>query len=136
MENLNKFVEVYISDGKDFRKRVLGKAKTFVDLMFNEKEITICDYKILQLKDIKSCDYSFMDYETAKNHNFSLDDYKEVYSGSLLKNKYDENNLEELFNIFNLDRPDDFTGHSLSVSDIVELDGKKYYCDSFSWEKI
>ena len=42
--------------------------------------------------------------------------------------------LEDIFRTFNLDRPADFTGHSLSVSDIVVLnrggDTKAYYCDS------
>ena len=42
--------------------------------------------------------------------------------------------LEDIFRTFNLDRPPDFTGHSLSVSDIVVLnrggDTKAYYCDS------
>ena len=46
------------------------------------------------------------------------------------------NALEELFKIFNIKIPEDFKGHSLSVSDIVEIDGKNYYCDFVGWEEL
>ena len=40
----------------------------------------------------------------------------------------------------NINRPSDFTGHSLSVSDIVEIvrkdETKYYYCDDFGWTDI
>ena len=32
--------------------------------------------------------------------------------------------------------PKDFRGHSLSVSDVVRLDGTDYYCDSLGWVNI
>lgn len=48
--------------------------------------------------------------------------------------------LEQLYEIFNLDRPADFFGHSLSVSDIVAIktDGKVsyHYCDSFGFKEL
>ena len=48
--------------------------------------------------------------------------------------------LERLFEIFNLNRPGDFTGHSLSVSDIVALkqDGvvSYHYCDSVGFKEL
>ena len=41
---------------------------------------------------------------------------------------------------FNVEKPIDFMGHSLSVSDVVEiLDGENkgaYFCDSFGFKKI
>lgn len=48
---------------------------------------------------------------------------------------------ESLFRIFNTDEmPSDFTGHSLSVSDVIvlECDGvsKAYYCDTFGFKEI
>ena len=42
----------------------------------------------------------------------------------------------ELFELFNLNHPKDFHGHSLSVSDIVELNGVNYYCDAMGWVKL
>lgn len=44
--------------------------------------------------------------------------------------------LEGIYEIFNISRPADFHGHSLSVSDIVELNGVKYYVDSVGFEKL
>jgi hypothetical protein len=38
--------------------------------------------------------------------------------------------------MFNLEHPKDFRGHSLSVSDIVQMEDEFYYCDSFGWKKI
>ena len=38
--------------------------------------------------------------------------------------------------MFNLSKPNDFHGHSLSVSDVVELDGEKYYVERFGWKKV
>ncbi len=52
-------------------------------------------------------------------------------------------NLEEAFEKFNLDPPDGFVGHSMSVSDVVEvMDGTDqvkpgfYFCDSFGFKEI
>jgi len=88
-------------------------------------------YKIKQIKDIKNCDYSFEWWDWAKE-KFSLNDYEVVYEGEI---QGDDPNvvLEELFEIFNIRHPEDFRGHSLSVSDVVELDGVNYYCDSTGW---
>jgi len=44
--------------------------------------------------------------------------------------------LEKMFNTFNQERPTDFLGHSLSVSDLVEIDGAYYFCDSFGWVEV
>lgn len=38
--------------------------------------------------------------------------------------------LEALFEKFNHDRPEDFNGHSLSVSDVVVLEDKACYADA------
>jgi hypothetical protein len=35
-----------------------------------------------------------------------------------------------------MSHPSDFRGHSLSVSDVVYLDGKYYYCDSFGYKEL
>ena len=48
--------------------------------------------------------------------------------------------LEGLYTRFNLNRPDDFRGHSLSVSDVIalNLNGQMecYYTDSFGFYKL
>ena len=48
--------------------------------------------------------------------------------------------LEQQFQIYNTDRPDDFTGHSLSMSDIIALkrDGEVsyHYVDTFGFREV
>ena len=91
-------------------------------------------YKIKQIKDVENCAYAFKHYEWAKNV-VDLNDYEVVYEGEL---DYPEmpNALEELFEIFNNKRPKDFERRSMSISDIVEIDGKNYYCDFVGWEEL
>ena len=51
-------------------------------------------------------------------------------------------NLEDVFKLFNLNHPADYTGRSLSVSDIVEvvdatcLEPGFYFCNSFGFERV
>jgi len=44
--------------------------------------------------------------------------------------------LDGIFEIFNLDRPHDFKGHSMSVSDVVYYKGNYWYCDNIGWRNI
>lgn len=104
------------------------------------------NYKIYQMQRSNKLTYHFMGWEFAKRYNFTLDDYNLVYEGQKItyKNGIECKDpmmcLEMLFTKFNIRRPSDFTGHSLSVSDVVELitddKSKFYYCDSFGWEDI
>lgn len=60
--------------------------------------------------------------------------YDKVYEGDIETDKTDEYEiLEEIFTLLNINHPADYNGHSLSVSDIVNLNGKDYYCDSYGW---
>lgn len=70
--------------------------------------------------------------------------YDLVYSGALspalADNRTPEAILEGLYTRFNLNRPDDFHGHSLSVSDVIalNLNGQTecYYTDSFGFSRL
>ena len=66
----------------------------------------------------------------------NMKNYVQVYSDEVPYDKSVEMFLEYLFKKFNLDRPNDFVGHSISVSDIVKVDGKYYFCDSIGWKNI
>ena len=91
-------------------------------------------YRIFQLQNIHDCLYAFMPWAAAKRY-ISLEDYKMVYEGEIQAEDPDKA-LEELFIKFNTNHPNDFKGHSLSVSDLVEIGDKLYYCDSTGWEEI
>ena len=43
---------------------------------------------------------------------------------------------EEIFRVFNIEKPADFKGHSLSISDVVVLDGMAYYVDVYGFKRI
>lgn len=72
----------------------------------------------------------------------TIDRYLEVYQGTLTEptNTRSNDTLEKLYEKFNLRIPEDFRGHKLSVSDIVELNlaGEKtfYFVDSIGFRKL
>ncbi len=88
-------------------------------------------------------DISFMNYEYVSKkipdlkRNFKTY-YKKTYEfEDTVEDTSDDNILEDLFTKFNIDRPEDFKGHSMSVSDIVILDDDRmYFCDSMGFQEI
>jgi len=98
-------------------------------------------YKIYQVNDIAKCDYAFMSWGFAKD-KFNFGDYGCVYksNSNLYDCKDNLSRLERIFYIFNMEIPFWFVGHSLSVSDIVQISTDDcdsfYYCDSIGWEDI
>ena len=64
-----------------------------------------------------------MNLDFVKRHGMEVNraDYELVYTAPLTE----KDTLEAIYERFNIQRPADFTGHSLSVSDVVVLnDGK------------
>ena len=82
--------------------------------------------------------YQFLSLEAAKEMGFTVDgkDYQMVYSERLR----DATTLDDLFERFNIERPNDFTGHSMSVSDVIIMNrgGRltAYYVDSFGFTEL
>ena len=106
------------------------------DLFFNSNQDS---YAIYQIKDdSKGREYLFMGMEYLKKQGISAeyDDYQMVYSDVLAENE----TLDSLYEKFNIRRPLDFMGHSLSVSDVVALkkDGEisAHYVDSFGYTEL
>ena len=91
---------------------------------------------IYQVEDIEKCDYAFRSWETAKD-KFNMDDYKEVAMFEYKKDLETDELLERIFILGNNGTlQKDFIMHSISVSDIIEIDGKKYYTDSFGFQEV
>lgn len=44
--------------------------------------------------------------------------------------------LNNFYEDLQWERPEGFKGHSLSVSDVVEIDGVAKYCDSVGWKVL
>ena len=82
-------------------------------------------YAIYLLKDDEDLrEYQFSDSEYLQKHGMYVDreNYNRVYRGRLKENE----TLEDIYERFNENHPQDFHGHSLSVGDIVAVkqDGK------------
>lgn len=96
-------------------------------------------FSIYQLKGgDETLDYRFEPLDAIRRNGLSVDpaNYELVYTAPLTE----RDNLESIYTRFNIDRPADFHGHSLSVSDIVVLhqDGKDtaHYCDRFGFSRV
>ena len=96
-------------------------------------------FSIYQLKPGDSTrDYRFEPLDSIHRNGLSVkpENYELVYEAPLTE----KDNLESIYTRFNVDRPADFTGHSLSVSDIVVLhqDGKDtaHYCDRAGFSEV
>ena len=96
-------------------------------------------FTIYQLKGgPETRDYRFEAYESLQEAGLAVDrqNYDLIYTAPL----DGKTTLEDIYRTFNLDRPADFTGHSLSVSDVVVLNRsgkeKAHYCDSFGFTPV
>lgn len=96
-------------------------------------------FSIYQLKGgSETLDYRFEPLDSIHRNGLSVqpENYELVYEAPLTA----KDNLESIYTRFNVDRPADFTGHSLSVSDIVVLhqDGKDtaHYCDRAGFSEV
>ena len=84
------------------------------------------------------CDLMFESFSMLQQRGISVvaKNYKKVYCTE----RPEDYTLDSAYMEFNLDRPEDFNGHSLSVSDVVVIysDGKKhcYYVDSVGFKEL
>ena len=96
-------------------------------------------FSIYQLKGgNETLDYRFEPLDSIHRNGLSVkpENYELVYEAPMTE----KDNLESIYTRFNVDRPADFTGHSLSVSDIVVLHqgGKDtaHYCDRAGFSEV
>lgn len=96
-------------------------------------------FSIYQLKPGDSTrDYRFEPLDAIRNNGLSVkpENYELVYTAPLTE----KDSLGSIYTRFNIDHPADFTGHSLSVSDIVVLHqgGKDtaHYCDRVGFSEV
>lgn len=98
--------------------------------------------QILQLKstpELRNYMFTSMSLLEKLNLKVDLNNYNEVYGDDLYSSIFSKNIdiLEEIYQKFNIgQKPESYKGHSLSVSDIVVLDGVNYYVDSFGFIKL
>ena len=134
---------------------LLGKTHKLKQL-FGEMNLTENDTPAKELSDYEKkypkrlfMIYQLKDGDSTRNLRFEsleqikkdkqlpvIENYELIYSARMKA----DTTLESIFTEFNTNRPYDFYGHSLSVSDIVVLSDKgknnAYYCDKASWKKV
>ena len=105
-------------------------------LLLYGKENRFGIYQLKSTEETRDFRYMAMDYLEMKGIPVSKENYELVYTGELKEGM----SLDDIFTKFNIDHPADFTGHSLSVSDVVVLhqDGENtsHYVDSVGYREI
>ena len=103
------------------------------------------NFFIYQLKDepeTKGLLFESFDRVMSQGITPNISNYIERYSGEIsTEDLQNPQLLEKIFERFNIDRPADFKGHSLSVSDVIVInDGgenaKVHYCDRSGFKEI
>ena len=121
--------------GIDWRDGVFDR------LMSGPKDVhemqALKDCRVWQLKPDVDIHMKFISYDEMLR-DFGPPDpvnYQLVFDGPV-----DTNDLEELYAKFNLDQPPDYHGHSLSMSDVVELYDEAgsafHYVDRFGFKEV
>ena len=95
-------------------------------------------YRIHQIKDIGNTIYAFRSFDPGR---FNFADYECTYDAEIeIEDRTETEICDIIFYVFNMRRPADFEGHSLSVSDIIELkkygSSQFYYCNSCGFVKL
>ncbi len=118
-------------------------ADILADGISRKKSVSKMDFEIYQIKGgEENRDIRFQPFadliESGGRPDFA--NYEKVYEGGMDAVSCASNDLrdklEGIFQKFNIDRPDDFKGHSLSVSDVVVLNEKAYYVDNFGFQPL
>lgn len=70
-----------------------------------------------------------------------LKDYVLVYDGYMETENFNEGTLDYIYEILNIDHPEDYHARSLSVSDIIQVrcesnKNKWFYVDSFGFKEL
>ena len=133
-------VAVEESEGESAEKAV--ELITRLDALVKEQKLLSGNEKQFGIYQITARDtehdYRFMNLDFVKRHGMEVNraDYDLVYTAPLTE----KDTLEAIYERFNIQRPADFTGHSLSVSDVVVLnDGKSIkacYVDSIGFAEL
>lgn len=80
----------------------------------------------------------FMGYRWNMTHGgINLDEYDAVYNGSIEPLDTIHETLEAIYTAFNTGTQNDYFGRSMSVSDLVTLEGiGTFFCDSVGFKRL
>ena len=144
LQNPDRFrVDEMLSFAEQAEREYAAEAAAFVqtpaDIVEQSRAVREDSFSIYQLKrGDETLDYRFEPLDAIRRNGLSVDpaNYELVYTAPLTE----RDDLESIYTRFNIDRPADFKGHSLSVSDIVVLhqggSDTAYYCDRFGFSQV
>lgn len=98
-------------------------------------------FSILQIKNnvtnSRYIKFSSLNMVDRLNITLTLDMYEQVYEGEIEEEATDEATMDSIWSALNTGKkPEGYKGHSLSVSDLIKMDGKFYYVDDIGFEEI
>ncbi|MDD7249825.1 MAG: YodL domain-containing protein [Oscillospiraceae bacterium] len=97
-------------------------------------------YQLRDNDDTVQLHYMNSEYLEKKGLSIQKENYAAVYAGDLDRKGDTQDKLNELYETFNIRRPEVFRGHSLSVSDIVALKQNGvvscHYVDSWGFKEL
>ena len=97
-------------------------------------------YQLRDNDDTVQLHYMNSEYLEKKGLSIQKENYAAVYAGDLDRRGDTQDKLNELYETFNIRSPEDFRGHSLSVSDIVALKQNGvvscHYVDSWGFKEL
>ena len=103
-------------------------------------------YILMQMPRAINKQKGMMSYDYHKEQGIDLAEYCWMWRDNIEGND-SFSALENIFELFNMERPEQFCGHSMSVGDIIKLkplvenededDTPEYwYCDNLGWKKL
>lgn len=144
---------IILSDLSEYSWEQVGKAvmtalekKTYITPEERAERTNAPKYSIYQVK--RGEEYSrlsFNSWNELKKFNLPFDknNYEEVYGGYVSDVSRSQGRrviLDNIYTKFNIDRPEDFRGHSLSVGDVIELEDNNvssaFYVDSYGMADV
>ena len=142
IQPIREWLQVAVEESEGESAEKAAELITRLDALVKEQKLLSSGEKQFGIYQITARDpehdYRFMNLDFVKRHGMEVNraDYELVYTAPLTE----KDTLEAIYERFNIQRPADFTGHSLSVSDVVVLnDGstvKAYYVDSIGFAEL
>lgn len=130
--NIDVTFQKIIQEQKQHEVMQLSEKSDFAEPEKTLQTHTVCIY---QLK--PECgEVLFIGWDNLQNHGgFQPENYNKIWEGEL-KQEEQGSFLEEIYIRFNINLPTDFTGHSLSPSDVVSVDGNAYFVDKIGFKPV
>ena len=142
VQTIREWLQAVVEESEGESAEKAAELITRMDAVVKEQKLLSGSEKQFGIYQITALDpehdYRFMNLDFVKRHGMEVNcaDYELVYTAPLTE----KDTLDGIYERFNIQRPADFTGHSLSVSDVVVLnDGstvKAYYVDSIGFAEL